>query len=171
MLIIILQVFATYLNLNGQNNLFIFHIYTPLEFFVFTYILKSVVKSSSIKILLNLLLISFTLFCIYDMIVFETLSKFNSVPRGIEGILAIIFCIYFFFQLFISEESFQLKSYPPFWLFSGWLIYFSGTFFLFIYANHTGSNLTYPIIHSALNLILNLAYINVLWLGSRKSIS
>lgn len=167
-LIIVGQVFATYLNLQGKNNLFIFHIYTPVEFFVFTYILKSSIKSSLVKKIVNISMICFTLFCIYDMFEFETIYKFNSLPRGFEGILAIGFSLYFFYEIFVAEENIDLLKSSYFWLFSGWLIYFSGTFFLYIYGNHVGTNITYPIIHSILNIFLNLVYIYALWLGSRK---
>lgn len=167
----LMQIMATYLNLHGYHNLFLFHLYTPIEFIIFSTIFYSISERQPEKNLILYLCISFVVFCIINAFFIESLDSFNSIARGIEGMLAICICIYFFYQLFISETTIDLLKYSFFWLFSGWLIYFSGTFFLYIYFNKSGTTPTYAIIHSILYIFLNLVYTYVLWLGSRKSTS
>lgn len=171
-LMLAIQFVVMYLNLNRINNLFLFHLYTPIEFGLLSIILSLINSRKKTKLIINGICILFILFCIFSALFIEPLSAFNSIARGIEGVLAIVLSIYFFYALFNDDDTKDLLKYPYFWLFSGWLIYFSGTFFLFMYANNQGiATLTYPIIHSVLNIFLNLVYIYVLWLGSRKSIS
>lgn len=161
---------AFVLSSKGTNNLFLFHLYTILEFTLITFIFfKRTTKNYLIPFLI--FAGAFLLLCIVNIIFWEGLDEFNTIPRAVEGISVIIYCFVFFFWIFNAEENFDLLKYDHFWLFSGWLIYFSGTFFLYLFSNHQSVYFLYPIIHSVLNIFLNLIYTYVLWLGSRKSIT
>jgi len=165
-----LECLTTFVATLGVHNVFLFHLYTPIEFafvvFIFVYFFKGKLTSLG-----YFGIILFFLFCIVNVIFFESLNDFNSIPRGFEGLIVICLSIYFFFRLFIADEFIHLMKYPYFWLFSGWLLYFSGTFFLFIYSskNAMGINFTYLIIHSVLNIFLNIVYAYSLWLGNKKT--
>jgi len=156
---------------NGIPNAFVFHLHTVLEFAFVCILFSKIIQVKWFTYLSITLCICFTIFCIINALYIEGLEAFNFLPRGIEGILAIIFSVYFFYRLFTAEESLDLLRYPYFWLFAGWLIYFSGTFFLFIYNDSAGFDIIFPVIHSVLNILLNLVYTYTLWLGSKKLIS
>lgn len=171
LLSLLLQFLIIYLNVQHKNNLYLFHIYTPIEFSTLSILFYLTSLRRSSKSIVVVICAMFITFCIVSAFFLQPLKDFNSISRGVEGILAIGLCTYFFYELFVAEESIDILKFPFFWLFAGWLIYFAGTFFLFIYANHSVTNLTYPLIHSILNIFLNLVYTYVLWLGSRKSTS
>jgi hypothetical protein len=158
--------------LNNINSLPIHHFYTVVEFSVSLIISSLVIYPNAkspyrfLSIIALVLLIS-----ILDVSFFESLKSVNSIPRVIQGLTMIAISIYFFYKIFIASEFIDILRYPYFWLYTGWLIYFSGTFFLFVYSYQTGMTITYPIIHSVLYIFLNLVYTYVLWLGSRKSTS
>lgn len=62
--------------------------------------------------------------------------EFNSINVAILAILVIIWSIiYFYEQLIKPTNSTQLFLYssPSFWIVTAYLLYFAGTFFLFIY--------------------------------------
>jgi hypothetical protein len=153
----------------GIPNAFMFHLHTILEFIFVCLLSAKIIQTLNFTRLIIILCICFTAFCFIDAYFIEGWDAFNFLPRGIEGILAISISIYFFYRLFTAEESLDLLRYPYFWLFTGWLIYFSGTFFLFIYNDSAGFDIIFPLIHSVLNILLNLVYTYTLWLGSRKS--
>ncbi len=148
------------------------HTYTVIEFscaLIISSIILYPAKNDRIRyFFIFVLVLSFTLI---DLTFFESLDMLNSIPRVIEGLTMIAVSILFFYKIFVTPEVVDILKYPYFWLFTGWLIYFSGTFFLFVYSYKTGMTITYPIIHSVLYIFLNLVYTYVLWLGSRKSIS
>lgn len=168
----IIELVSAYLGYNKINTMFMLHLFTPIEFIFIIWVMKSL-KSRSFNELdfLLAILILFITFCIADSVYIESIKHFNSIGRGIEGIILICLCVFFFYSIFTSSESVDLLTYPYFWLFAGWLIYFSGTLFLFIYSYQGGLNATFSVIHSVLNIFLNLIFTYTLWLGSRKSIS
>jgi len=165
---VLMESIGAYLGFNQINTMFLCHLYTPIEFAFIIFIVKSFYQNSTY--FLPVLLFCFAAFCVFDSLFIESILHFNSIPRGIEGIIIICFCVYFFYHIFTSEETFNLTTYPYFWLFSSWLIYFSGTLILFVYSFQAGVNTTFSIIHSVLNILLNLIFAYTLWLGSKKLI-
>lgn len=165
------EIIAGFLGYKGINNIYLLHLHTPIEFYCVLFVTASVIGTNIISKILIFLAVIFTLFCLIDAMWIETLQNFNFFPRGLEGLIIISTCSFFFYRLFVAEETVDLLKYPYFWLFGGWLIYFSGTFFLFIYKQNAGFTLTFPVIHSILNIFLNLVYTYTLWLDSRKLIS
>ena len=125
---------GAYLGYNGINNMPVIHIYTPFEFSFFC-IIVSTTMSKKFKKILILLAILFTVFCIINAMYLQSIKDFNAIPRGIAGLILICVCSYFFYNLFISENTIDIIRYPFFWLNAALLIYFSGTFFLFIYTS------------------------------------
>jgi fatty-acid desaturase len=86
-----------------------------------------------------------------------------------------ILSIAFFINIFQQSTIVNLLEYPGFWLVSGLLLYFAGTFFM----NIVGQVVLYEKvlgfdvydIHSFLNIFLNIIYTIALWMSSRRLIS
>lgn len=170
MLISAFEVIASNLGFRGINNMFILHLSSPFEFSIVVLILNAVFDNGK-RVFALVAITLFVLFAAISTLVIDPIDSLNLTVRGVQGVLVIAMCLGFFIHLFRSDESLNLLSYPFFWLFSGWLIYYSGTLFLFLMAKSDAMNITYPIIHSVLNIFLNLNFIYVLWLGSRRSTS
>ncbi|MBK9591218.1 MAG: hypothetical protein IPO32_06870 [Crocinitomicaceae bacterium] len=111
------------------------HTYTVIEFscaLIISSIILYPAKNDRIRyFFIFVLVLSFTLI---DLTFFESLDLLNSIPRVIEGLTMIAVSILFFYKIFVTPEVVDILKYPYFWLFTGWLIYFSGTFFLFVYS-------------------------------------
>jgi hypothetical protein len=156
---------------NGIHNIFIMHLTTPVEFAMILHLFVLIAFNKS-KILLEFVaIIIFVIICSFNTYYLQSINVPNSLARGTEAVVIITLCVNFYYQIFKSDQNINLIQYPYFWLVSGFLIYFSGTLFLFVVTNNKEFNITYPAIHSVLYIILNLVYTYVLWLGSRKSIS
>lgn len=168
---IVAEIISSTLSRNFINNMPVFHLHTMIEFLFVVYLASKIIDTKSFYRFSLASGLIFLSFCITNALFIEGFEEPNFLPRGIEGLTVIGICVYFFYRLFAAEESLDLLKYPYFWLFASWLIYFSGTFFLFIYRNSSGFGIAFPIIHSILNIFLNLVYTYTLWLGSRKSTS
>jgi hypothetical protein len=110
--------------------------------------------------------ILFVLYAIFD--IFQTKSSsFDSFPSGIECILIISYCIFFLFEKIKEPDSLFLYNTPMFWVVVGLILYFSGTFFLYIYSqNNVGDEnfqKTYMFVNSGFN-ILKMLLISVAFL-------
>jgi len=169
-IILILELLCVYLSSLRINNLFLFHANSFLEFVFYPLILSFILKNKIFQYTIIISITSFLIFAIFNIYLWEPLTAFNTNTRAVEGILMIAFCIYFYFDLFLKTEVVKLSTYPYFWLVSGLLIYFSGTLFLYLYANQIvkSTNITYWIIHSILNIFLNIMFSISIWLGSKK---
>lgn len=158
--------------LENKNNMFLFHIYTLIEGIVLIVYYMLFFLSRRMKILIQLLLVSFVVVCILDIMFFESIKTYPSIPRTVECIFITILSISFFINLFHKSEIIELAKYPHFWMVSGYLLFFAGTFFMNIVGklvnqvDAVGYNL-YDI-YSYLNIFLNIIYAITLWLGSRK---
>ena len=153
------------------TNLFLFHLFTYIEFGVIATIYYSLSKEILWKRIVLTFTILFVLFSIINLTYFETFIQFNSNQRYVEGIMVLIFCIGYYTKLLREAENIYLEKHPYFWLTSGYLIYFAGTLFLFLFSRELmeNSDSSYWSLHGMLNIFLNLIYVITLWLGSKAS--
>lgn len=155
-----------------KNNMFFFHIYTLVEGLLLIYYYSLFFQSKKIKFLLILVSIGFLSTCMMDIFMLDTIKSYPSIPRTIECVLIILLSIFFFVNLFHKSEVIELVYYPHFWMVSGYLLFFAGTFFMNIVGklvneeNAVGYNI-YDIYYY-LNIFLNIIYTITLWLASRR---
>lgn len=78
---------------------------------------------------------------------------------GVEAVLIIAMCIYYFFDQLKQPNSLMIYSSINFWIIISFLIYLSGTFFLNIYADSMITDKAfikqYIIINSSFNILKN----------------
>ena len=72
------------------------------------------------------------------LFLYFTLAQFkrlDSLPIGIESILILIFCFYFFYEQINNPNLLFIYNDYKFWVVTGIMIYISGCFFIYIFAN------------------------------------
>lgn len=167
-------VYINWLNISEKekNNMFVFHFFILAETVILILYFRSFLRNRTQKIIYFLLMTFFIGFHVLDLIKWESIKDFPSIPSTIECILLILLSILFFIRLFNESDIINLVTYPHFWMVSGLLLFFAGTFFMNIVGNLTikENNLGFNIydIHSYLNIFLNIIYTITLWLGSRR---
>lgn len=151
------------------SNMFLHHAYTFIEFGLISAIYFVLFKSKSFRISVVVLGTVFLGLSIGSLFFIENVNDFNSFQRSCEVAILMIYFFVYIYQQMKRRELFQVEFNPYFLLTVGFLIYFSGTFLLFFYANEfiKTSNLSYWIIHCSLNIFLNIIYSIVLWKGSK----
>lgn len=162
----IIELLAIILAKYGINNLFLFHLYSFIEFGVISMIYYQLIRNTQQRKFILYFLVVFQGFSLLNLLFFEKITGFNSFQRNIE---AIILMFYFFFYLFeISKLKHEYSLRNPFFILTfGFIIYFVGTLSLFVYANQIiqGTDNSYWLIHSVLNIFLNGIYTIALWKG------
>lgn len=171
----ILEFIADYYDNQGINNYFTLHIYTIIEHIFLMLYFRSLYEQKIVKRVLMVLMTLFISFCIANIFLWEPLDVLPYRPRLAECIIGMLLALYFFVDLFYKSHVTNLARYAHYWLVSGLLLYFAGTFFLNIVGQIaiTSNKLGYDAydIHSILNIFLNIIYTIVLWMGSRVSTS
>ncbi len=161
---------------DGQkNNMFLFHIFTLCEAVLLILYFRSFFQQKWFRNALLLLLLGFSILTILNVCFWEPIDFYPSITRMTECIIMMILSILFFVNLFQQSAVLKLVQYNHFWLVSGLLLFFAGTFFmnivgqLVLQKNNLGFNI-YDI-HSFLNIFLNIIYTIALWMSSRRLIS
>jgi len=154
----IVDVAATLLADRRINNMPLLHMYTVVEFIMiltFYYHLLT----GKIKIAIRWMMPLFLLLCIVYALFIGTIYKYNVLPRSLEGfIIGGLAMIFFFRQLNVNIQ------YPEtvLWINAGLLLYFSGSFLLFLFSevlinNRAVSRLAW-VLHATLVLLMYILF-------------
>lgn len=116
------------------NNLWLVHLFTPIQFGFLMWVLSSWQENVNVKRLFQLLIPAFIFVWAIAAVFVEPRNEFNTFSRPTESILLIIASGYTLYQV-NKEKVESLFSQPSFWVGSGTLIYFTGMVILFTLTN------------------------------------
>jgi hypothetical protein len=120
-----------------KYNYYTYHIlsaYTIIEYSIFAFYLHSVIQKKLFRIVIVIGTIGFYLFAIYSLFL-STDMGFDSMSASIESILIVAFCILYLFDQLNKPQVIFIYQEPNFWFVVTFLVYLSGTLFLFISAS------------------------------------
>jgi hypothetical protein len=163
-------------------NLFIFsisgkeylsyRIFTLVEGLCFMSIFWLIVQNAFAKKALVLLAFLFIGVSLYDYSQSKA-ESFDSVPTVLECLILIAFSIFYFFEQMRDTSSLFIYNTPNFWLVVGVMIFFSGSFFVFIYAQSNahlpGFNSTFKLIMGISSLIQNILFLIAFIIAKNES--
>jgi len=138
---------------------FLYDIFDVVEFCLFSWFYYLIIYDKKFKKIIVPLAVSFFLFSISFNIFHPENTSFSSMVAGVEAVLIIAMCIYYFFDQLKQPNSLMIYSSINFWIIISFLIYLSGTFFLNIYADSMITDKAfikqYIIINSSFNILKN----------------
>ena len=147
-----------------NEGFFIYDIFSIIEVACFLFFIKQIIKNKKIAKYLPLIFFTFLGFNIIDYFFLRQPESFNSMASGVEAILIIISCLYYFYEQ-LREETSTLLIYTThtFWIVIAFLIFFAGTFFLYIYTENISIDdkafiKQYIIINSVFYLLKNILF-------------
>lgn len=172
-LIFSLDIINKILSYFSMSNLFIWHIYTPIEFYFYCFIFSKQIVPPLSKSFFRSVLYAFGAVALLNMLFVQGFAQFNSYTRVLEGLIFISFSVVLLFQLFRQEESVPFQNKPMFWFASAVLLYFSGNLFVFIFSNFIlqyfiNLNKIVWTSNALLNYITYILFAVALWKDSRK---
>jgi hypothetical protein len=110
-------------------------IYTFSEYSFFTYIFLQIIIRRNFRIFILSVSLCYIIFLIFYFFT-SRYRTIDSIPIGIETILIFLYTIYYLYEQFKNPEVQFLNRTFSFWLVIGIVIYLSGSFFIYILANH-----------------------------------
>lgn len=116
-------------------EIIILSVFTLFEFLFFSLYFYLSFKSNKKKSIIKLSTIVFTIIVITNLylnIRDSNKETFDSIPISISAITLIIYSIFYLFDKMQNPEIGFIYSTSNFWIVVGIMIYFSGTFFLFL---------------------------------------
>jgi hypothetical protein len=103
-------------DLRIHNNILL-NIWGPIEFSFYFFVLGQVITSKLNKRILYTIA-AFLIFAFINLFFFQRNDLFNPVNFTVGTVITVIFCIYYFFELFQKTEAQSLTRLPSFWIVS-----------------------------------------------------
>lgn len=136
-------------------------LFTVLEFSVIALFLANVLKSQIVKKIIYGIV---PVFIVYAVINYLFLSSNKYYPNLISALLLFTMIIYFFYEKMQTVVLYPLYQSITFWICVAFFLYFTGTFFFFLFINSSGDkefiilmNSIYGIVTILKNILLCLA--------------
>jgi len=118
------------------SNAKMYNIFSAFEFVFYFWVVGLIIKNEKIKQVLKSFLFIYPLIFFLEYVFSSVSTGFYSVTYSIGSFFIIIFCVYYFFELFQLPHSIKLVNEPSFWICSGLLFFYTCTFPLFGMANY-----------------------------------
>lgn len=143
-------------SINSEYFLWILYSFTIIEYSFFCYFIYLVLSKNFIKKIIPFLWIGFVLLAVADILHFNKGNNFDSFTIGIESIIIFLLCIYYLFSEIKESNSLLIYSTFNFWVVIAFLIYFSGTFFLYLVTNRMAANPSFQKLYFIINISFNI---------------
>jgi hypothetical protein len=147
-----------------KNSMPVTHLFTLIELGMITFFYKSLFGAGKKNSLYNYIMLVFAVVCIMNVLFFQSIYTYNSYTKSIEAIICILFAMKYFASIASGTSSTKIIAAPDFYFNTGFFLYFSGAFMLFVFSNFIVTNLSlndFLIIwtmHAALVLLMYLFF-------------
>ena len=138
-----------------------FRLFTVVEYFFLSRFFYVVSKNIFPRKVIQWGSLLFILVCIIDF--FESKeSTFDSKPTGISALLIISYSLVFLFEQIKVPNQVFIYTSRTFWIATALIIYFSGTFFVFLFSQGSNDSSqfenTYSLINYTFSILRNLFF-------------
>lgn len=130
----------------------LYDVFTIVEFFFFCSIYYFIISNVFIKGLISKVA---AIFFVSSLIDFFLVSD-KSYTAGLQSVLILVMCIYYFFEQLKKPNSFLIYDNFDFWVIISFLIYVAGTFFLYVIATNVVVDKEFKKVYVIINFSFNL---------------
>jgi hypothetical protein len=131
----LIEVSSLFLKRHHMNNLYIYHIYTVIEFICISFFFIRIISKTRFILLIKTGIVLFLGVALFDLIS-NGYKEADNLSTTTESIVFILYASFFFYFLLKNPTYMNVLATPVFWLNTAVLIYFSGNLFLFIFSNY-----------------------------------
>lgn len=142
--------------IHSEQIYILFSTYTVLEFSFFCLFFYYILPADKPKKFIFPIWLCFILFSLIDFFFVNKMAGFDSFTSGLQTLLIIGMCIYYLFFQIRGSNTLYIYSTSNFWIIITFLIYLSGTFFLYIMTETMMNNRNFRIQYIYINSIFNI---------------
>jgi hypothetical protein len=145
-----------------KSNHSLFNLYILGQFLFYFYIFGKAIQGRRFKILIYIICSIFLSFYLTNILLGQGWHQFNSYTYNVGGILTILCCFLYLFELFASETTIHYFRVPMFWISTGLLFFHAGTIAYMSLLSYINKNnidpegKVYEIVMVVLNVLLYL---------------
>lgn len=135
---------------------YFFALFTITEFTFFCLFYKYVLPKENPKKFILPVWLGFMTFSLVDFFFINKMGGFDSFPSGLESLFIIALCVYYLFLQIRGSTNLFIYSTANFWVIITFMIYLSGTFFLYIMTEAMIKTREFQIQYLIINIFFNL---------------
>ncbi len=113
------------------NNLFYYNPYTILVCCYYFLTIYWIIHNKKVKKIIIYILIIYPVIAAVNILFIQKVNSFHTITYSIGGLIIVLLCVYYFFELFQATANVNLLRQPSFWICSGLLFYYSCSFPLY----------------------------------------
>jgi hypothetical protein len=144
--------FSSILSIYHIHNLVQLHFYTIAEFLILSTFFINVFTRPGLIKAVKVINIVFSLLWLVNFVFFRGVDQFNTLTRSLEAILIIVYAVLYFEQESRVIHAVRWEKTPANWMVTGILLYFAGSFFLFLFSNIITVHVSKPVLVFIWNL-------------------
>lgn len=127
---------GNYMKSIQRPNAFLYNFFTIIEFVFYMIIISLIIRSAKTKKIMKWGAILYTLISLCNISFFQGIDRFHTVTYSLGCLLIVIYCAYYFLELFRMPGSEKLLTNPAFWICSGLLFFYCCSFPLYAFLNY-----------------------------------
>lgn len=143
-------------HIRSMSFRYFIYAFTLIEYSFFCYFIYLVLTKKIIKKTVSYVWLGFILFSFIDLFYVNEGHGFDSFTSGIESIIIILMCGYYLVSQIRGSNSLLIYSTFDFWVVITFLIYFSGTFFLYLMTDQMMLNSDFRQLYFIINIAFNI---------------
>ena len=133
---LVTESFGAFLSSIGRTNVWLYNFFTVFEFCFYLWVINLIINNRLLKKIIRISLLLYMVISVNNIIFIQKMKAFHTVTYALGCLLVVIFCVYYFFELFKLPKSVKLKNNPAFWICTGLLFFYCCGFPLYGLTNY-----------------------------------
>jgi hypothetical protein len=121
---LIAELTGDYIRYKTGNNIPLYNFFSTFEFCFYLWIISVVIDDRRWKKGIRISIPGYTLIALVNIFFIQKIKTFHTITYAFGCLLIVLFCIYYFFELFRIPKSEKLLTNPAFWICSGLLFFY-----------------------------------------------
>jgi len=123
-LTLIAEVYGSYLSSIGKNNAILYNFFSTFEFCFYFFIISRLISSVRMRKTIRSSIIIYVFVALINIFFIQGLYRFHTVTYSLGCLMIVVFCIYYFLELFRHPKSEKLYTNPAFWICAALLFFY-----------------------------------------------
>ena len=121
---LVIEAFGSYASAHGKNNMYLYNYFSTFEFLFYMWVISRIISSRRMRSLMWIIMGTYAIITVLNILLIVKKTELHVTTYATGCLLIVMFCIYYFLELFRRPKSIQLSRTPEFWICSGLLFFY-----------------------------------------------
>lgn len=127
----VVEAVAAYHMLTNQaNNLYLFHLLTPIQYALFSLMIYQATEQVLLKKLIMLSIPAFVVISLGISVFVQKIDRYNSISLSLQNVVLTIWSVLFIHELVTRKRVFRIEAEPMLYVSVGLIVYSCGKFMI-----------------------------------------